>query len=212
MAQSISLWGATYSDVPGVLLPKSTSGTALFADPSITTAVAADVAQGKQFLLADGSIGTGTATGGGGSSWTKVCEKSYTRSTTSTTAATVETWSTTHSEIWTPNKYVFVRVRDTAGKRTGYFYGCDCFFMNDSAMTSGATTCTNMGGSCYYYATGIGHRYIYNTTGYGIYADYIYSDGRVRIRERYHSTYSKTIDGTYKVEVYLLDPPSPIFG
>lgn len=151
-------------------------------------------------------------TGGGGSSWTKVCDKSYTRSTTSTTAATVETWATTHSEIWTPSKYVLVRVRDTAGKRNGYFYGCDCFFMNDAALGD-STTCTNMGGSCYYYASSdFGHRYIYNTTGYGIYADYIYSDGRIRIRERYHSTYSKTINGTYKVEVYLLDPPAPIFG
>lgn len=68
MAQTISLWGATYSNVPGVLLPKSPSGTALFADPSITTAVASDVTQGKTFLLADGSIGTGTNSGGGGAS------------------------------------------------------------------------------------------------------------------------------------------------
>lgn len=47
MAQDISLWGATYPDVPSVLLPKSGSGTALFCDPSVTTATAADVAAGK---------------------------------------------------------------------------------------------------------------------------------------------------------------------
>lgn len=65
MSQSISLWGATYSNVPGVLLPKSTSGTALFSDASVTTAVESDVASGKTFLKSDGSIATGTNSGGG---------------------------------------------------------------------------------------------------------------------------------------------------
>ena len=67
MAQSIRLWGATYSDVPGVYLPKSTSGTALFSDASVTTAVESDVASGKIFLKSDGSTATGTNSGGGGS-------------------------------------------------------------------------------------------------------------------------------------------------
>lgn len=66
MAQNVTVAGASYSDVPSVELPKTGGGTALFADPSITTAIASDVASGKQFLLADGSIGTGTASGGGG--------------------------------------------------------------------------------------------------------------------------------------------------
>ncbi len=66
MAQNVTLWGASYSDVPAVDVPKTGGGTARFADPSITTAVESDVAQGKTFLKADGSTGTGTATGGGG--------------------------------------------------------------------------------------------------------------------------------------------------
>lgn len=60
MAQSISLWGATYSNVPAVNLPKSTSGTARFTDTTPTTATASDVASGKVFFLADGSQATGT--------------------------------------------------------------------------------------------------------------------------------------------------------
>lgn len=67
MSQSISLWGATYSDVPAILLPKSTSGTARFDDCSVVTAAASDVAQGKIFVASDGTITTGTASGGGGS-------------------------------------------------------------------------------------------------------------------------------------------------
>lgn len=65
MAQNISLWGANYSNVPAVDLPKTGGGEARFADPSVTTAVEADVTSGKIFLKADGSLGTGTASGGG---------------------------------------------------------------------------------------------------------------------------------------------------
>ena len=66
MAQNITLLGASYSAVPAVLLPKTGGGTARFDDASVTTAAASDVAQGKIFLAADGTITTGTASGGGG--------------------------------------------------------------------------------------------------------------------------------------------------
>jgi hypothetical protein len=51
------------------------------------------------------------------------------------------------------------------------------------------------------------------TGGNGVYADALYPDGRIRICKRYNKTSSFTIDGTYKVEVYLLDPAGgvPIF-
>ena len=65
MAKNISLMGASYSDVPAVTLPQTGGGTARFDDASVTTATAEDVAQGKVFLAANGTITTGTATGGG---------------------------------------------------------------------------------------------------------------------------------------------------
>lgn len=68
MAQNITWLGASYSNVPWVTLPKTGGGIAKFSDASVTTAVASDVASGKKFLLADGSEGTGTNSGGGGSS------------------------------------------------------------------------------------------------------------------------------------------------
>lgn len=65
MAKNISLMGASYTDVPAITLPQTGGGTARFDDASVTTAVAADVAQGKVFLASDGTITTGTASGGG---------------------------------------------------------------------------------------------------------------------------------------------------
>jgi hypothetical protein len=145
------------------------------------------------------------------SSWTKVAETSYQVSTTSTSAATVATWATGHSEIWTSDKWVYVRVRDTAGKRAGYFYGSDQFFVVHTTGTS-----TTLSGRFYIKNNSSGTYIVAGTsgtTGYGVYADTIYSDGGIRIRSRYNSSQSLTINGTYKVEVYLLDPPTgaPIF-
>lgn len=69
MAQNITLMGASYTGVPAVVLPKTGGGTARFDDASVTTATAADVASGKVFLASDGTITTGTNSGGGGADW-----------------------------------------------------------------------------------------------------------------------------------------------
>ena len=68
MSKSITLWKSIYSDVSTVILPKTGGGDAQFDDASVTTAVASDVASGKYFLAADGTVTKGTNTGGGGSS------------------------------------------------------------------------------------------------------------------------------------------------
>lgn len=215
MAQNITLLGATYSAVPSVLLPKSGGGTASFTDVTGTTATASDVASGKIFFAADGTQTTGTASGGGGgsSSWTLVASTSYQVSTTSTSAAAVATWATGHSEIWTSAKMVCVCIRDTAGKRAGYFYGSDTFFANYLAANGSSTTSFN---ACIKYirrfdtsSSYMQTQYV-TTSGYGVYADYLYSDGGIRIRSRYNSSYSLTVNSTYSVKVYLLDPPSGV--
>jgi len=65
MAQTVSLWGATYSNVPAIDVPKSPSGTARFTDVSGTTATADKILQGYGAFGADGAWMDGTATGGG---------------------------------------------------------------------------------------------------------------------------------------------------
>lgn len=60
MAQNVTLMGATYQDVPKIILPKAGGGDAEFVDVTDTTAAAADVKSGKAFHLADGSLATGS--------------------------------------------------------------------------------------------------------------------------------------------------------
>ena len=67
MAQNVSLWGATYSSVPALTVPKQGGGTATFTDVTDTTASASDVASGKYFYTAAGVRTAGTSSGGGSS-------------------------------------------------------------------------------------------------------------------------------------------------
>ena len=64
--QTISLWGATYSNVGACKLPKQGGGTATFTETTISTnaASASDIASGK-LAYVNGSLVTGTASGGG---------------------------------------------------------------------------------------------------------------------------------------------------
>ena len=55
MAQSVVINGVTYSDVPHIEIPKSTSGTAKFYDIADTTAAAGDVVSGKYFYTSAGT-------------------------------------------------------------------------------------------------------------------------------------------------------------
>lgn len=66
MSKNVTLWGASYSNVPAINVPQTGGGTARFTDTSPTTAVDADVAQGKIYFKADGTQSTGTGSGGGG--------------------------------------------------------------------------------------------------------------------------------------------------
>ena len=85
MAQNISLWGNTYSNVPSILLPKSGGGNASFTDVTPTTATASDVASGKIFFTSSGVQTTGTNSGGGGAS--NLVEGTFTTSSSAGTGS-----------------------------------------------------------------------------------------------------------------------------
>lgn len=208
MAQNITLMGASYSDVPAVTLPKTGGGTASFFDVSDTTAAASDVASGKYFYTSSGVKTQGTSSGGGGSSWTKIGNTTELAvNTTSTSAASAGTIAL-GSGHFTKDKIIYVRIRDKEGKRNGYFYGSDTFFMN-WRNANGSTTALSVVAQEYYR---------YNSSAltgaagaYGVYGYSLATDGTLTIRRRYNSTNTLTINSTYLIDVYELTPPQSLF-
>lgn len=184
MAQSIRLWGATYSNVPGVTLPKSTSGTATFYDVSGTTATASDVASGKIFIDANGTATTGTNSGGGGGSLT-VKTATLTKTSTSQTIS--------FSSLSGEPKYWYLRITSqlSSSGSTTYYYITNLFYDGTNIkgnsfrigstrriynVTSGISasyssgTLTITGGS----STGASPGQFYGTSNFGYELVYIY--------------------------------------
>ena len=62
MAQTISIAGTSYPDVPSLSIPKTGGGTASFTDVTDTTATASDVVAGKYIYTANGTKTQGTIT------------------------------------------------------------------------------------------------------------------------------------------------------
>ena len=205
MAQNIT-WpdGTQYVNVPYIDLPKTGGGTARFDDCSVVTAEASDVASGKIFVASDGTVTTGTSSGGGGSNWTLLGSAELTISTTSTSAGSAGTISC-GAGAFTADDIIYVRVRDKAGKRAGYFYGSDAIFCNANKANGSTSTFSTPAVSALRYSTS--SQFAAYTGQYGVYGYSISSSGTVTIRRRYNSTYSLTIDGTYVVEVYKLTLP-----
>lgn len=202
MAKNITLLGASYSDVPAVNLPQTGGGTARFTDTSVTTAVESDVASGKIFIKADGSTATGTGSGGGGgggSSYELLASTEITFSTTSTSSVTAGTITVPglYSIFSDMSKYIYVLIRDKAGSRTDYWYASYTFLLGSyrvlySIRNSSGTLKPSV-------------------NNYGLYPDAgVNSTNVLTILARYSSSYSKTIDGTYVIEVYALDTPDGV--
>ena len=132
-----------------------------------------------------------------------------TSSTTSTSSVLLATLAL-GTQAYTKYKIVYVQIRDNAGPRNGYFYGSDSYFYN-YYKANNATTALTYAMREIWSRTTAGAWDAYNpatTTGYGIYPYSITSSGNLKIHHRYNSTYSKTIDGTFTVKVYLLDYPA----
>ena len=206
MAQNITLMGASYSDVPSVLLPKTGGGTASFVDVTDTSALASDVASGKLFYTASGIPTVGTASGGT-SPWHKlITAREDAVSTTSTTAASAFTVAL-GSSAFTKDQIIWVHIRDKAGAKAGYFFGSDAFFINYNKASASTSTFSVPAVICLRY-----NNSAYSGTAgqYGVYGYSINSSGTLTVRKRYNSSYSLTVNGTYITNVYALDLPDSL--
>lgn len=134
--------------------------------------------------------------------WTKIGETEVTVSTTYT--GSVLQMSFKLDDVWADSDIIYIRIRDKAGKRPGYFLGTDTFFINYKAANNDASDIV--------YAGRITHRYNgvyeqYSGNGYGVYPYSISPDGTVKIYSRYEIGYSRMINGTYRIEVFRLKYP-----
>lgn len=154
---------------------------------------------------------TGTYEGTGGSSWHLVASEDMTISTTGSSATQAGTIAVPYTTS-TNDSIIYVKVRDKAGKRAGYFLGSDTFIFNTNKANSGTSAQSTVARIIHRYSTSSQYG-IYtsgSTTGYGVYAYSIQNNSgtgnrNVLIYQRYSSSYSLTINGTYNIQVYLLD-------
>ena len=149
---------------------------------------------------------TGTYEGGGGTSaWHKLVNAQENNVVTTQTSASNAFSIELGASAYNKNQIIWVHIRDKAGKRDGYFYGSDVFFMN-YLKANGATTPLSVSAIETFYCVGT------TITGfagqYGVYGFSINSDsGLLLVKSRYNSSYSHTINGTYVTNVYALDLP-----
>lgn len=145
--------------------------------------------------------------GGGGSDYTLLASNEFEVSTTSTSEISVGT--VTVPDGWSKDFIIYVKVRDKAGKRNGYFLGGDTFSFNLYAA-NGTTSSPPLIKFCD--GVDASGKFVQSTANYGVYMS-AYSkgsgenDGTANIKAKYNSNYG-TIDGTYVVEVYALKWPN----
>ena len=148
-----------------------------------------------------------------------IASTTYQVNTTSTTAITVGTFSTGDTSIWTSDKMVYVKIRRKNSRENGYYFGSDCIFSNSAPGNNLTATESYLMYGTSYYQNSAGNLINYNlqrtvagstVQGYGVYATKVYSNGDIDINARYDSSYTLRIDGTFYVDVYLLDWPGGI--
>ena len=208
MAQNITLMGASYQAVPAVVLPKTGGGSARFDDASVTTAQASDVATGKVFIAADGTVTTGTNSGGGGSGLTLLATKSLGAiSTTNTTATdTGQTLAITGFDAYD----LLVCVAHVATRTNGRNVATVRLISFAATSTVDTKTSAVIATSTQHYklsTSGVLSERT-GTTPYGVYvnAATLSTSGTrtltLTIYQRYNGTSSGTINGSYVLDVY----------
>ena len=176
---------------------------------AIANAIRSKNGETDTYTPAEMADAIGRISQGGGYGYTLLGSAEFTVNTTSTTTIDVGDMEIGPS-AYTSAKIIYIKSRDKAGKRQGYYFGCDAFFVNIYPAIEGNTAANT---AVYViYRTRSGSRTAsssVNTTIYGVSAVNINNAGKVAIKARYSSS-TLTIDGTFKVDVYALDWPNGV--
>lgn len=209
MAQNVTILGASYSNVPAVTLPKTGGGTARFDDATVTTATASDVAQGKVFLASDGTITTGTASGGGGTDRLVLLQTTSigALSTSSTSASdTGKTVSLAQSTGWQNYDLLLVDISvntTTNGRHTSTVTPVILTGTSNVSTKNTYTVGSNKWNSKLGSTGTASTRQ--STTAYGVYinsASVSSNTLTLTVYYRYNSNSTGTLNGTYTARVY----------
>ena len=193
MAQNITLMGASYSDVPSVLLPKTGGGTASFVDVTGTTAAAADVASGKYFYTAAGVLTQGTASGGGGTAE----EEHGTFTVSEDTVCSNKTilFSNAHTSI--PAMWVICDADLTGFSQSQYslYIAWGVIIKDDYAHKSSTSQSYFCSGYAYYISQGTSSSQVSNSTLTMRYKESSSISSLSTANKRYHPRYYATETG-----------------
>lgn len=148
-------------------------------------------------LIREALLG-GSGGGGGGGGMTKVFEKTYTVSTSSTSETVIDS-----IEIdLEPGVWYYCRVVDTAGKRNDYLLGGE-YFLCHIVYSAGQTFNNRVIGNTTA-ITNTGAPYFSTSTTYGVYPKSAGSNNW-SICSKYNSNYTHNIDGDYKVTIFRIN-------
>jgi hypothetical protein len=126
-----------------------------------------------------------------------LASKEFTVNTSSTSDVTVGSFNV--PELADLEAIIYVKVRDKAGKRWGYFRGGDNFVERKVGTSAVSSIKYSFG------VSNSGSLYV-GTGTYGVFVGGISDSGDVTIKAKYSSSYG-AINGTYVVEVYALSWP-----
>ena len=169
------------------------------------TAYANEVTGASDTTLSDAveTLVAGYGGGSSGGSWEKKFSTEVNVSTTNTGMNWIANIVTNCTELYTTSDIIFIRIRDKAGKRSGYYYGADEYFSPIHNNVPGSRGYALLEMRC----ESNGTLKCYNSTQ-GLWVSGIDQDGRLDLYTRYNASLSLTIDGTYAIDVYELKGPN----
>ena len=209
MSQSITLWGASYTQVPGIELPKTGGGTATFTDVTDTTAAAADVASGKYFYTAAGVRTQGTSSGGGGTDRLVLLQTTAIGSLSTSSTSAADTGKTVSLAYTTGCQNYDLLLVDisvdttTNGRHTSTVTGVLLTGTSNVSTKNTYTVMSNKWNSKLGSTGTASSRQ--STTAYGVYinaASVSSNTLTLTVYYRYNSNSTGTLNGTYTARVY----------